>query len=67
MASYATLSTDDRWALSHYVLTMGPPAEESTAAQFAGIQVDPTKESGTAEVAKSIPVDFAIKRMTENR
>ena len=65
MASYATLPTDDRWSLAHYVLSLGPSPDSDSATDFAAIQVDPTKETMGAVVAKTIPVDFVLDRMTE--
>lgn len=64
MASFATLPAEDRWALAHYVGTLGPKVEKDEAADYAKIGLDPTKE--VVEVAqdeKSIPVETAIKLM----
>jgi caa(3)-type oxidase subunit IV len=63
MASYDTLPPDDRWALSHYVLSLGgTPAEADTAADFTKIGVDPTQETGGATVAPTIPLTLAMER-----
>jgi caa(3)-type oxidase subunit IV len=67
MPSFATLPSDDRWALAHYVLSLGPKAPEATADDLkkAGIS-DPTKDDGGAGGAdapqRKIPVEFAIER-----
>jgi caa(3)-type oxidase subunit IV len=62
MASYSTLPVDDRWALVHYVLSLGPtkvPTPTPAELAKAGISTsaEPEKEAPT------IPVDFAIERM----
>ncbi|MEO5968978.1 MAG: c-type cytochrome [Bdellovibrionia bacterium] len=62
MASYATLPADDRWALSHYVASIGTKPETDTAADFAKIGVDPTKESVVEKEAATIPLSLAMKR-----
>lgn len=64
MASFATLPSDDRWALTHYVLSLNPskPAAD-TPADFAKIGVDPTK-GGAEAVEATIPLDLAIERIT---
>jgi caa(3)-type oxidase subunit IV len=66
MASYSTLPSDDRWALVHYVLSLGPKAEADTAADFAKVKIDPTQDSGGAsgEEAATIPIELAMRRMT---
>lgn len=62
MASFGTLPLDDRWALTHYVASLGPDVLKDTTQDLAAIGIDPTKESVTSDVAKSIPLDFAMKR-----
>lgn len=64
MASYATLPSDDRWALVHYVLSLAPNPESDTAADFAKIGIDPTQEGGGEKQAASIPVEVAMMRLT---
>ncbi|MFZ9594928.1 MAG: c-type cytochrome [Bdellovibrionia bacterium] len=63
MASYASLPAEDRWALSHYVLSMGPAAETDTAGDFAKIGVDPTQNAVAEKVQATVPVSFAMKRI----
>lgn len=66
MASYVTLPTDDRWALSHYVLTLASAKPGvDTPADFAKIGIDPAKEGGGATEDPTIPVEIALERMTE--
>jgi caa(3)-type oxidase subunit IV len=63
MASYATLPSDDRWALAHYVLSLGPKPEADTSQDFANMKIDPNQEGGGAqEEEKSIPVEIAMER-----
>ena len=66
MASYATLPVDDRWALVHYVLSLGGPELSDTAADFAKVGLDPTKDGGGGEkVVPTIPLEVAMDIMTE--
>jgi mono/diheme cytochrome c family protein len=67
MASFATLPAEDRWALAHYVLSLGPKPEADTAGDYANLKIDPTKDQmgNEAPPKPSIPVDFAIERMAE--
>jgi len=62
MASFATLPMDDRWGLTHYVESLGTEILKDTTQDLAAIGIDPTKESAGSDVAKSIPIDIAIKR-----
>jgi cytochrome c oxidase subunit 4 len=64
MASYASLPADDRWALSHFVASLGPsPLETDTPADFAKIGVDPNKEAEVEKEAPTIPVRLAMQRL----
>ncbi|MBU6376592.1 MAG: c-type cytochrome [Bdellovibrionales bacterium] len=62
MPVFGTLPSDDRWALAHYVLSLGPKADVDTAADFAALKIDPSKDDGGAggAAAPSIPVELAI-------
>lgn len=71
MPSFATLSTDDRWALVHYVSAFGPANPEATNEDLkkAGI-LDASKDDGGMSVNSEpkIPADFAIERyLTKKR
>lgn len=61
MASFATLPAEDRWALSHFVASLGPNILKSELTDLAAIGVDPTKEPVEATEAASIPVEAAMK------
>jgi caa(3)-type oxidase subunit IV len=64
MASYSTLSADDRWALSHYVASLNPTTpEKDTPADFAKIGIDPSKPGGGATEAPTIPVLLAMSQI----
>lgn len=65
MASFSTLAAEDRWAISHYVASLGPNVLKSEAADFAAIGVDPTKDAGSDE-APSITVDAAMKLISQD-
>jgi mono/diheme cytochrome c family protein len=60
MASFATLPSDDRWALDHYVLSLGPTPPVATTADLASIGIDPTKDSATEVADVTIPVESAM-------
>jgi caa(3)-type oxidase subunit IV len=63
MASYATLPVDDRWALVHYVISLGgKPAEADSEADFAKAGIS-TSGGGEAPEAPTIPVSVAMKQM----
>jgi mono/diheme cytochrome c family protein len=64
MASYSTLPADDRWAIAHYVLTLGSKPQEDTPDDFKKIGVDPSKEGGGMKVAVSIPIELALDQIT---
>lgn len=68
MPSFASLSPEDRWALVHYVRSLGPHASETdTASDYAKVGVDPSKDYlGAGSEQKALPVAFAIARMAEN-
>lgn len=64
MASFATLPSDDRWALVHYVSSLGPSQEVDTNADLVKVGIDPSK-GGAEQVAPTIPIDVAMARMAE--
>jgi caa(3)-type oxidase subunit IV len=63
MASFATLPSDDRWALDAYVLSLGPKPPVSTTADLASVGIDPTKDSATEVAEVTIPVESAMHMM----
>ena len=63
MASYATLSTDDRWALVHYVDSLGPKAPEDSPSDLAAVGVDVNKGTSEEKADETVPVEFAMKLM----
>lgn len=67
MASYSTLSVDDRWALTHYVLAISPtPVAPADAASLAKVGVDVNQAGGGGGGAEqTLPVDFAMERLTQ--
>ncbi len=64
MASFSTLPSDDRWALAHFVLSMGPKPLADTSADLASIGVDPSQEGGGEVEEKVLPIETAIDLMT---
>jgi caa(3)-type oxidase subunit IV len=60
MPVFASLPADDRWSLAHYVLSIGPTADQDSAADYAAAKIDPTKDDMAGEESKSIPVEVAL-------
>lgn len=66
MASYGHLSLEQRFAIGHFVMTLGPkPAPVDSAKDLAAIGVDPSKAAGAEAPKPSIPIKLAMLRMTE--
>ncbi len=65
MSSFESLPMDDRWALTHYVLSLAGSAPESdSAGDFAKIGVDPSKDHmGGGGPKPTLPIEFAIDRV----
>jgi caa(3)-type oxidase subunit IV len=63
MASFATLSSDDRWSLDAYVLSLGPKPPADSPADLQAIGIDPTKENAVEAVQATIPVEMAMRKM----
>jgi caa(3)-type oxidase subunit IV len=62
MASFATLASDDRWALTHYVISLNSaPVDKDSPEDFKKAGID---TSGKGEVVDPvIPVELAIERL----
>jgi caa(3)-type oxidase subunit IV len=71
MPSFATLPSDDRWALVHYVLSLGPTPPTPAADDYKKVGImDPSKDDGGivgGESAKKIPIEFAIERYVQSK
>lgn len=66
MASFATLSVEDRWALVHYVDSLGPTPSADTPASLAAIGIKDGADKGPAVPEQvEVPVQFAIDRMIQ--
>lgn len=61
MPAYSTISESDRWAVAHYVLTLGPKAPEVTEADLAKVGVDPNQQGAGENKQRTLPVNFAEK------
>jgi caa(3)-type oxidase subunit IV len=65
MPAYAQLSIGDRWALTHFVLDIGPDPVADTESTLAAVGINPALEDGGiggGPVKKTIPIDYAIER-----
>lgn len=67
MNSYASLPLDERWALTHYVLSLAPNPEADTTSDFAKAGIDPSQESMGGDVKPTLPLDFAIDRVATDK
>lgn len=62
MPSFGTLPPDDRWALVHYIRSLGPhESEVDSGDDLKKIGIDPTKADGGGGGEKSIPIDLSIE------
>jgi caa(3)-type oxidase subunit IV len=65
MASFGTLPVEDRWALVHYVRSLGqnPPPDTQETFKLIGLQegAEASQQKSTIE----IPISFAIDRLLE--
>ncbi len=67
MPAFGSLPSEDRWALAHYVRTLGPhSAEKDSDADLAKVGVDPNQEGGGGSAEKSIPLEAAIEILSES-
>lgn len=65
MPSFGSLPQDDRWALAHYVITLGPAGPQDTTADLKAVGIDPNDPNAGGAKDKTLPIDFAIERMIE--
>lgn len=67
MPSFGTLPAEDRWALVHYLLSLGPDAAADAPADFAALGIDPNKDAEGGDKDKTLPTDFVIDRMSNGQ
>lgn len=65
MPNFQSLPAEDRWAIAHYVETLGPSVLKDETSDLAKIGVDPNKESSGGDENKTIPIEFAIERLAD--
>ncbi len=66
MPSFASLPLDDRWAVDHYILSLGPTPPTDSPTDLMKVGIDPNKAGGGAEAqTPTLPIDFAMDRMTQ--
>jgi caa(3)-type oxidase subunit IV len=66
MASYGHLSLEQRFAIGHFVMSLGPkPAPVDSKSDLAAIGVDPSKAAGAEAPKPSIPIKLAMQRLAE--
>jgi len=68
MPSFGSLPSDDRWALVHYVRTLGPhEGETDSNDDLKKVGVDPTGAGGGSSGEKQIPIGVAIDAISESK
>ena len=73
MPSFTDLSSDDRWALVHYVSSLGSTPEVDSLEDLKKVGFDPSLgdygvAGGEVKVQRKIPIDFALERyLNESR
>lgn len=67
MASFATLSVEERSALAEYVDSLGPTPPPNTPAMLAeiGVKEGPEAKTAPAQEQVELPISFAIQRLVE--
>lgn len=67
MASFSTLSIEDRWALVHYIESITPNPPPDTPQTLAAIGITETTAPSTEAARPSVelPIPFAIDRLVE--
>jgi len=63
MPSFASTPAEDRWALVHYVHSLGSPDPKDTPEDLKKIGIDPTKDDGGGGGEKVIPIGLAIDEL----
>jgi caa(3)-type oxidase subunit IV len=66
MGSFTTLMAEDRWAISHYVASIGPNVLKDSGADLLAVGVDPSKEDASSEEAPTIPVKRAMQFLAKD-
>jgi len=68
MPSFPTFAADDRFAVSYYLLSLGPSYPKDTPADYKAIRLNTSKEDGglSGKIRKKVPIDFAIDRYVTN-
>jgi len=68
MPAFGSLPPDDRWALAHYVRTLGPhEAEKDSDADLKKAGIDASGAAGGSAGEKQIPIDVAIDLLSEKK
>jgi mono/diheme cytochrome c family protein len=68
MPAFGSLPPDDRWALAHYVRTLGPhESEKDSDADLKKAGIDASGASGGSADEKQIPIDVAIDLLSEKK
>lgn len=65
MPAFGNLPLDDRWALTHYVLSLGPKPIKDSDSDLKKVGIDTSKPDGGIGTSgpTELPIDFAIELM----
>lgn len=68
MPQFNTISIDDRWALVHFVLSLGPKPDKDALADYKKVGIDPAADSmGEAGKSEVLPIEFAMELMATDQ
>ena len=68
MPAFGSLPPDDRWALAHYVRTLGPhESEKDSDSDLKKAGIDASGAGGGSADEKQIPIDVAIDLLSEKK
>jgi len=69
MPAFGTLSGEDRWALAHYVRTLGANPPQDGDSDFVKAGVDPAKDTMPGEGMKAVtlPVEVVMDIMVKEK
>ena len=59
MPAFSSLSKDDRWGLTHFVLSLGPAPLADSAADLKSVGAG----AGGGGSDEALPIDFVIDQM----
>lgn len=65
MPAFTSLPGEDRWALAHYVISLGSSVTTDNDADLKKAGIDPSKDDAGGSAEKTVPIEFAIDRVSQ--